>query len=552
MINFSWPGIIADKFSLVGRQDVSAGLLLAAIAIPEQLATARLAGMPAEAGLYTFIAGTIGFAVFGSNRFLSAGADSTIAPIIASGLAAAALGGGPDFAAHMTLLSVMVGLLLVTAAVLQAGWIADLLSVPVLTGFLAGVAVHIGIGQLPVVLGLPDPGGPLPQRLISLWQSIAAINSWSTGIGLAVLASMLVLGRWRPRWPGALIVLVSVSLLAVLGHLEAHGVEMVGALPAGLPVPRLPLIEDAAQLFPLALIVAMVCLMQTASVLRAFPSQPDGPFHVTRDFGGMGAGNVLSGLFGGFPVNASPPRTALVVEAGGQSQAAALLAAGAAALLLLGGGWLLAYLPRAALAGVLIAVACRIFRLNEMLRIARLGGFEILMVLAAAVMVVVLPIQTGMIWGVVFSLLHGFYVIARPHCAELRRAPGTTVWWPSGGEKSEAVPGILVFAPSAPLNFTNASYIRARLRQAIREAPWPIRLVIIEASGMIDIDYTGAGVLCRLIDILRAEGTDVALARLSAGRAHSQAMRDGLYEKLGPDRVFHTVEDAVRALQPLS
>ncbi len=557
MINFTIKAIITPLITAPitsqrwgGRGDLTAGLLLAAIAIPEQLATARLVGMPAQTGLYTFIAGAVGFAVFGTNRYLSVGADTTIAPIIAGGLAMSAVAGGGDYAARMALLAVMVGFLLVVAAVVRAGWIADLLSVPVITGFLAGVSVHIVVGQWPSLLGLADVSGSLPMKAWVLLGAVRHINPWAAGIGLGVLAMTAACERLAPRWPGALLALLGVSLLSGIGQFERHGVEMVGALPTSLPRPALPDWQDALHLLPLALVVALVCLMQTASVLRAFPSQADGPHHVAHDFGGVGAGCILAGLFGGFAVNASPPRTAVVKGAGGSSQWASLVAALMAVIVLMAAGGLLAFLPRAALAGILISVAARIFRLRDIIRIFKLGGSEGFMVLASALMVVILPIQTGMILGVVLSLMHGLYFVARPRCAALSRAPGTTVWWPAETEQGETVAGVLVFAPAAPLNFTNAGFFRSELHRMMDGAVTPVRLVVIEASGMIDLDYTGAGMLCQLIAALRAGGTDVAIARLSAERARQQAARTGLLDTLGPGHLFRTVEDAVNALQP--
>ncbi len=526
-------------------QDVLAGLLLAAIAIPASLATARLAGMPAEAGLYAFAAGAVGFAIFGTNRFLSAGADSTIAPIFAGGLAVMAVAGSPQYVALAALLSVMVGVVLIGAALLRAGWVADLLSVPVVTGFLAGVAVHIVVGQLPVVLGVPGSGGPLLGQCVALWHLLPQANVWALGIGLAVLLIIQVTEKVLPSIPGALLALLLASCVVALWH---PSVDMLNALHPAMSAPAMPSFADVYRLVPLTLIVAVVCMMQTAAVLRAYPSQPEGPLHVARDFAGVGAGSIIAGLVGGFPVNASPPRTAVVVEAGGSSQWAGLVAVVLALALLYWGGALLTFLPHAALGGILIAVAFRVFRLGEMIHIARRGGTEILLVLASAALVVALPIQTGMILGVVASLLHGFYIVARPHCVELARAPGTTVWWPPDGENGEHVPGVLVFAPAAPLNFTNAAFIRGQLRDTIERAKVPVRLVVIEASGMIDIDYTGAGMLVRLIGFLRDRGIDIALARLSVERAAVQAERTGLLDAFGRDHVFLTVEEAVRAL----
>ena len=527
-------------------QDGLAGLLLAAIAVPEQLATANLAGLPAEAGLYAFAAGGVGFAIFGTNRFLSAGADSTIAPIFAAGLAAMAVAGSPRYAALAALLAVMVGVVLIVAALLRAGWVADLLSVPVITGFLAGVAIHILAGQLPIVLGVPDPGGPLIARCLALWRLLPDTNLWALGIGVSVLVTVQVTEKAMPSIPGALLALVGASCVVALWHPQ---VDMLTALHPVLPSPTVPIFADIYGLAPLALIVAVVCMMQTAAVLRAYPSQPEGPLHVARDFAGIGAGSILAGLLGSFPVNASPPRTAVVVEAGGSSQWAGLVAVALALALLFGGGGLLAFLPHAALGGILIGVAMRVFRLGEMIRIARRGGTEILAVLASTLLVVVLPIQTGMILGIVFSLLHGFYIVARPHCIELLRQRDTTVWWPHDLEDSEREPGILVFAPAAPLSFTNAAFIRAQLRAEMERAATPVRLVVIEASGMIDIDYTGAEMLIRLIAFLRERGIDVALARLSAERAAAQAQRTGLLDAFGRDRVFRSVEDAIRTIK---
>jgi MFS superfamily sulfate permease-like transporter len=535
-------------------RDALAGLLLAAIAIPEQLATARLAGMPPEAGLFSFAAGAIGFAVFGTNRFLSAGADSTIAPIFAGGLAALAASGSPPYAALAGLLSIMVGIVLIGAALLRAGWVADLLSIPVTTGFMAGIAIHIIVGQLPSVLGVPDAHGTLASQSVQLIRHLPDLNPYALGIGVFVLAVTQATERLSPRLPGALLALAIVAAATVALHLQSHGVDVLGVLPATVPriaLPAAPL-ADVPRLAPLALIVALVCMMQTAAVLRAYPSHPDGPRHVARDFGGIGAGCILAGLTGGFAVNGSPPRTAVVVSAGGTSRAVSLVAVVLAAALLFGGSGLLAAVPHAALGGILIAVALRIFRLREMLGIARRGGSEIWLVAASALLVVGLPIETGMLASIVLSLLNSFYTVARPLCEELARAPGTTVWWPPQGEAGEHEPGLLVFAPAAPLNFTNASFVRGRLTLAIEQARTPVRMVVIEASGVTAIDYTAATMLRQVVETLRAQGIQVALARLSAERASDQAARTGVLEAFGPKRVFRSVEDAVRSFRASS
>lgn len=538
------------------QRDLLAGLILTAIAVPEQLATARLAGLPPETGLIAFVAGSLAFAIFGANRFLSACADSTIAPIFAGGLAALATIGTAAYAHLAELLALMVGAILIVAAVLRAGWIADLLSMPVTTGFLAGVAAHIVVGQLPAVLGVAGASGTLTTRLHAVLAEASTVNPYSLAIGLVAIGATLLTERLAPRVPGALIAILAAAGAAAAFRLQSRGVAMLGPLSAGMPQPSLSAItgmRDILKLAPLAGIIALVCMMQTATVVRAFAGEDGKLAPVSQNFAGIGVGCLLAGLFGAFPVNASPPRTAAVVEAGGRSQLAALIAVGCIVVLMLFGGALFGYMPQAALAGVLIAIAIRIFRLREMVGILRHGGSEILLVVASAALVIGLPIEWGMLCSIALSLLQSSYAVARPLCVELARVPGTTVWWPPTREESgEHEPGVLIFAPAAPLNFTNAVFVCRQLASAVMSAPRQVHLIVIEASGIVGIDYTGSRILQETIMAFHAQGIDVALARLLAERAQMQAEQTGLLASLGAARVFKSVEDAVLAARAAS
>jgi len=355
---------VASRAGSLGR-DLLAGLTLAAITIPEQMATARLGGFEPQIGFFAFVAATLGFAAFGASRVLTAGADSTITPIFVSGLAALAIGGAiPPGAA--ALLALLVGAALLVAGALRLGWVADLLSVPVLTGFLAGIAIHIAVSQLPGLLGIAGGGHHIAGQVEAIWRGAGAINPIALAIGTATLATMILCEKLAPRLPGALIALAAATAAVALFGLEARGVAVLGALPSGLPPLAWPRLDwaDLRSLVPLALILALVVMMQTATVSRSFrDADGQGP-RIDRDFLGLGAGNLLAGLAGTFPVNASPPRTAVVVESGGRSQLAALLAAAIVLALAVAGGSLLAQVPVAALAGVLLFVAQRIFRLG--------------------------------------------------------------------------------------------------------------------------------------------------------------------------------------------
>ena len=259
----------------------------------------------------------------------------------------------------------------------------------------------------------------------------------------------------------------------------------------------------------------------------------------------------MTGLIGSFAVDASPPSTAIVVESGGRSQIASITAVALMIALVVLAARLTAYVPHAALSGILVYIALKIFRVGEMIRIYRHGGWEILIVVASAALVVALPIEIGMLLAIVLSFVSSLYAVARPYCAELARVPGSTVWWPPGrGEPGEHVPGIVVFATAAPLTFTNAQYISDQIMAAIARSPTPVKLLVIEASGMIAIDYTGSQVLRQTITRLKSSSIDVAIARLSDEGAMVEAEQTGLLAVLGPGRVFKSVEEAVRQISP--
>jgi sulfate permease, SulP family len=534
--------------------DLFAGLTLAAIAIPEQMATARLGGFAPQIGFFAFLAGSLAFAAFGSNRFLSCGADSTITPIFAGGLAMLAATGTPEYQALAAALALMVGFLLLGAGVFRLGWIADLLSVPVTTGFLAGISVHILISQLPDILGLPAPGGPMLQRLVILASHLNQTNLFALGIGLGVLAITAASERIDARIPGALIGLALATAAAVLLGLESRGVSVLGAVSVAPPTLAIPVVSAAhlASLVSLSLIISIVVMVQTAATTRSFMSDPEEPPDVDRDFVGVGVGSILSGLIGAFPVNASPPRTAVVSETGGKSQLAGLAAVVIVIALLAFGASLLARIPNAALGGVLLFVALRIVRVNQIVAIYRQSFGEFLLIVATAAAIIVLPIEQGVGLGIALSLLHGIWSTTRARVLLFERVPGTSIWWPSSPNlPGEREPAIIVAGFQAPLSFLNAYHFRRDILDALQSSPEKARLMVLEATGIVEIDFTAAQVLRDLIRKCHADGVDFAIARLESVRAQEGMARFGINELLGADHQFHSVEEAIQALGKL-
>ncbi|MDE2470883.1 MAG: SulP family inorganic anion transporter [Bradyrhizobium sp.] len=530
--------------------DLVAGLTLVAIAIPEQLATSRLGGFSPQIGFFAFLAGSVAFALFGSNRVLSSGADSTITPIFAGSLALLAATGSPNYAALAGVLALMVGVVLVVGGIFRLGWVADLLSIPVTVGFLVGISMHILISQLPAILGLPTPGGAMLQRLATLAGQLSHTNPFTLCIGLGVLALVTICERVDVRVPGALVGLIGAAAAVVILGLENRGVAVLGNIPVALPALDIPDIPAAQwlQLVPLALIIAIIVMVQTAATTRSFVSDKNQPPDVDRDFVGVGAGSILSGLIGGFPVNASPPRTAIVSETGGRSQLAVLVAAAIILGLLTFGGSLLRHVPQAALSGILLFVAMRIIRLNQIVAIYRQSIGELALVIATAVAIIVLPIEQGVAIGITLSLLHGIWSTTRARVTVFERVPGTSIWWPSNSHiRGETEPHVVVAGFQAPLSFLNAYHFRRDVMALVQSRAQQLHLIVLEATGIVEIDFTAAQILSDTIKACHSLGIGFAIARLESARAQEAIEKFGIDSLLESKRQFQSVEEAIHA-----
>lgn len=530
--------------------DLVAGLTLVAIAIPEQLATSRLGGFSPQIGFFAFLAGSVAFALFGSNRLLSSGADSTITPIFAGGLALLAAAGSPDYVALAGLLALMVGLVLVGGGIFRLGWVADLLSIPVTVGFLAGISVHILVSQLPAILGLPTPGGAMLQRLATLTEQSSHANPFTLCIGLGMLALVTICERIDVRIPGALVGLIGAAAAVVFLGLENRGVAVLGKIPVALPAIDIPDVPIARwlQLVPLALIIAIIVMVQTAATTRSFVSDKNQPPNVDRDFVGVGVGSILSGLIGGFPVNASPPRTAIVSETGGRSQLAILVAAALILGLLNFGGSLLRHVPQAALGGVLLFVAMRIIRVNQIVAVYRQSLGELGLIIVTAAAIIVLPIEQGVAIGIALSLLHGIWSTTRARVTVFERVPGTSIWWPSNPHiRGETEPDVVVAGFQAPLSFLNAYHFRRDVTALVQSRPQQLHLIVLEATGIVEIDFTAAQILSDTINTCRSLGIGFAIARLESVRAQQAIEKFGIDALLESGRQFYSVEEAIRA-----
>jgi SulP family sulfate permease len=532
------------------RPDVLAAATLIAIAVPEQLATSRLAGMPPVSGLYAFIAGSVLFALLGSNPQLSVGADSTIAPLFAVGIAGLAPIGSPHYADLVGLLAVMVGALVALVGLLRLGWIAEFLSAPIISGFLAGVAVIIVVHQLPALLGLPAERGTNLHRLGSIAGHLADTNGWPLGVGVAAFAIVVAAERVDRRLPGALAAVIGSTLAVAALGLRQHGVEVLGAVAHGAPRLGLSGLSWTAlrDVVPIAAVVALVVVSQSAATTRAFADEGGYAIDVDRDFLGIGAGNIAAGLFGSFPVNASPPRTAAIASSSGRSQAAGLVAALAMVLVILSVS-LLEDLPLATLAAVLIFVASRLFHLRDLAAIARFDRIEFGLALVTLLTVALVGVEQGIGVAVGLAILDRTRLTARPQLHVLGRIDGTTSWAPLSSEHVAQVPGVLVVLFATPLWYANAVHFRTQLEASFARAAGPPQLLVLDALGMSDIDYTGSIALHKLLDELDERRIAFAIARIGQ-HARESLSRSGLLSRIGQDHFFPSVDEAVTGLDP--
>ncbi len=527
--------------------DMLAALTLLAIAIPGQLATAHLAGMPLVTGYYAFVAGSVAFALLGSNPRMSVGADSTIAPIFAVGIGHLAGLGTPDYMALVGILAVEVGVIVAVVGVLRLGWIAEFLSIPIITGFLGGISIIIVVHELPDLFGLPGTSGSTVHRMSDFFAHLGHANGWTIGLGIGVLALVVLAEKLNKRIPGALVGLIgSTIMIAALG-LHTHGVVVLGNVAHGAPHfgLRLASWSSVRRVFPNAAIVSLVVISQSAATTRAFSGNGDG--NVDRDFLGVGAGSILAGLIGSFPVDASPPNTGAVTAAGGRTQITGLMAAVVIVVLLPAGG-LLHDVPLTALAAVLIYVAGRIFRARDLLAIFRFDWWEFFLAIVTLLAVPLVGVEQGIGVAVGLAVLDRTRLGARPKAHVMMRIPGTTSWEPvEHAEVATEVPGVVVVLFAAPLYFVNADHFRSQIDRALQSATSPPSLLVLDVVGMHDIDFTGNRAMGDVLDDMERRHVTMAIAR-AGEHLRENLTRGGQLGRIGPDRFFPTVDAAVRAL----
>ncbi|GAA0927518.1 SulP family inorganic anion transporter [Kribbella koreensis] len=533
------------------RADLIAGVTVAAYLVPQAMAYAQLAGLPPVAGLWAVLGPLAVYAVLGTSRLLSVGPESTTALMTAATLGALATGDPSRYAALAAALAMLVGVICIVAWLLHLGFLADLLSKPVLVGYLAGIAVIMIAGQLGRMTGSKVSGESPAAQLSSAVRQIGSWHPATLVLSLSVLVLLLAAARWAPRLPAPLLVMVLAAVVAAVAGLGDHGVALIGNVPSGLPVPTLPAItaDDLRLLILPAVGVALVGYTDTVLTGRAFASQGHERVDADQELLALGIANLTAGGLRGFPVSSSGSRTAVAAAAGAKSQVYSLVALAMVIATLLFAGPLLETFPTGALGALVVYAAVRLVDVGEFRRFARFRRSELILALATCVGVVALDVLYGVLVAVALSVLDLFRRVARPHDGILGIAPGVPGMhdvddYPT----ARPVPGLVVYRYDSPLFFANAENFHRRALAAVDAAPEPVRWLLLNAEANVEIDITAIDALDSLREELTARGIVLALARVK------QELRDdleaaGFLDRLGPGRIFLTLPTAIEAFR---
>ena len=533
------------------RQDLPAGLALSALLVPQGMAYATLAGLPAVTGLYTTVACLVAYALVGPSRILVLGPDSSVSPLIAAALVPLVATDDPETAVALAgLLAVLVGLMELAMAVGRFGFVASLLSKPVQIGYLNGLALVIVAGQLPALFGFSTDATSFAGEVSSFARGLDQTDTASLLLGLGTLAVLLLSGLLPARVPGVLIAVVAAIVVVDVFDLASEGVAVVGTLPQGLPRPALPWtsMEDVGPLALAAVGIVLVSLTDTIAVSSSFAARRGEHVDPDREILAVGVANVVTGLFRGFAVSASSSRTAVAEESGARSQVAGLVGAGAVAGLLVFAPGLLRDLPTSTLAAVVIVAAIRLVDLTTLRRLARARPTSLVLSVAATLGVVFLGVLQGVIVAVALSILFFFRRSWWPEDEELGRVPGLRGWHSiERFPEAQTVPGILLYRFEAPLFFANAAVFRDRLRELVRAADPPLHHVVLQCEAVTDIDVTAADVLASLHQELEAQGIDLVFVELR-DRLRDLLTSYHLHGDVDEGPFYRSVKEALKAV----
>ncbi|MDX0772569.1 SulP family inorganic anion transporter [Sinorhizobium medicae] len=535
------------------RNDVSAGLAIAAVGLPSAIAYPAIAGLPPETGLYASITPLAAYALFGPSRRLIVGPDAPTMTVLAAVLTTvlAVPGATQDRVAVAALLALVVGALCLIARAVRLGVLATFLSRPILIGFFAGISLSILIGQIDRITGINIEADGLIAPIVELVGKAGSIHWPSLILAFASFALLQVARIAHSRIPGPVLVVAFSVLLSAIFDFEGHGIAIVGEIPQGLPSLTLPSIADL-DLHALLLGAGAIFLVSFGSGIiaaRSFGAKGDYVVDPNRELEGFAAANIAAGLFGAFPVTASDSRTAVNFTVGGRSQIASIAAAATLMAILVFFGDVLRILPIPTLGAVLAATALSLIDLSALRAIWRISRMEFVFALIALFG----PISFGVLEGVVTAIAATLVYILRktmfPRDALLGRLSGHEGFYKLHRvPAAQLVSGFTIYMVQGSLLFFNTDYVRARLRTVTNKLPTNTRWFVMDASAIAQVDISAAAMLDEVFDDLSQRGIAFAIAELHF-EAREILERAGVLDKIGASMIFEDLDDALLAFE---
>ncbi|MBN2027282.1 MAG: SulP family inorganic anion transporter [Actinobacteria bacterium] len=531
--------------------DITAGFTSWAATVPIAMAFAGIAGVPVQYGLYAACLSLVAYAVFGTSRYLQVGPTAAIAAVSAATVTSLAGGDAQRYITLTTLLAIVVGVILILAGLLRAGFIAKLLARPVLEGYIVGAAIFIAVGQVHKLFGIQTSGGNTFAEFADVLRQ-AGSWSWTTlAVGAGGLLLLYALQKLVPKLPAALTVLALSIVLAYALDLAAHGVALVGEVPRGLAWISLSGAgaRDVVDLLPGALGLALLAFAESLAIARALAGKRRREVEASQEMIALGAANLASGLLQGFAVDASFSRTAIGEQAGGRTQLTSLICSALVFLTLLL-TWTLKYLPQATLGAIVIFAVGRLIVLKPFARLRRASRADYALALGSLFGVLVFGVMVGILIGVVISLAGLILRTSRPHSAVLG-VDGSGTRHGDIEERPECKPYspyLIIYRFDAPLIFSNVDEFTSDIERLVEDADPKPRTVIVDCEMIYEMDTTASDEFTALYAALDEDGVELLIARVHAS-VRAFMLRDGITDMVGEGNIFYTVRDAVRAFR---
>ena len=531
------------------RPDVIAGLTTAAVVIPKAMAYATIAGLPVQVGLYTAFLPMVIYAVLGTSRVLSVSTTTTLAILAAAELGEVVPSGdAASLLSASATLTLLVGAMLVLASILRLGFVANFISEPVLIGFKAGIGVVIVLDQVPKILGVHFARGTFVQNLLATVRGVPKTSPATLAVGISMIVLLVAMERFSPKAPAPLLAVAAGIAGACFLNLQAHGVELVGHIPRGLPSFTPPALSLAIQLWPGALGIALMSFTETIAAGRAFARGDEPSPQANRELLATGLANVSGAFLGAMPAGGGTTQTAVNRQAGARTQMAEIVTASMTLLTMLLLAPLIALMPQATLAAVVIVYSIGLIRPAEFREILNVRRTEFTWALIAFTGVMLLGTLKGIIVAIIVSLLALAYQAADPPVYVLGRKPGTNVFRPRSNEhpEDEIFAGLLLLRLEGRVFFANADHIAQRTKLLIEETQ--PKIVAIDFSGVPDLEYTALKMLTESEQRQRARGVRLWLVGMNP-RVLEVIYRSHLGEVLGRESMHFNLETAVAKYQ---